>query len=93
MQSRKLQNHGMVRGTTDRIGRQVCKRSGNIKVLKRIRELLVSISETPFEGIGKPEPLKFIQTGNACYTPHRISWGIEFQVAGYKLTKGLPTLV
>ncbi len=39
------------------------KKSGNTKVLKRIRELLVSIMETPFEGIGKPEPLKYQMTG------------------------------
>lgn len=34
------------------------KASGNTVVLKRIRELLESIKETPFEGIGKPEGLK-----------------------------------
>jgi toxin YoeB len=41
----------------------VWKKSGNIKVLKRIRELLASINETPFEGVGKPEPLKYQMTG------------------------------
>lgn len=34
------------------------KKSGNTKVLKRIRLLLESIKQTPFLGLGKPEPLK-----------------------------------
>ena len=33
------------------------KKSGNKKVLQRIRDLIASIEKTPFEGIGKPEPL------------------------------------
>ena len=39
------------------------KKSGNVKALKRIRQLLASIIETPFEGIGKPEPLKYQMSG------------------------------
>jgi toxin YoeB len=35
------------------------KKSNNEVVLKRIRKLVESISQTPFEGIGKPEPLKY----------------------------------
>lgn len=31
--------------------------------LKRINELLKDISRNPYEGIGKPEPLKFKYTG------------------------------
>ena len=31
--------------------------------LKRINELLKDISRNPFEGIGKPEPLKFNYAG------------------------------
>lgn len=34
------------------------KKSGNKKIIKRITELTASILETPFTGIGKPEPLK-----------------------------------
>jgi toxin YoeB len=30
----------------------------DIKILKRINELIKDISRTPFRGIGKPEPLK-----------------------------------
>ena len=35
------------------------KQSGNNNVLKRIKALLTSIMENPYEGIGKPEALKF----------------------------------
>jgi toxin YoeB len=37
--------------------------SGKTLVLKKIRQLLESIIESPFEGIGKPEPLKFNLVG------------------------------
>ena len=33
--------------------------SGNSNALKRIKALLESISATPYEGIGKPEALKY----------------------------------
>ena len=33
------------------------KRTGNAARLKKIRSLLESIAESPFEGIGKPGPL------------------------------------
>jgi len=31
----------------------------NKKILQRINELIKNIKQSPFEGIGKPEPLKF----------------------------------
>ncbi|CAN5264066.1 hypothetical protein BH09BAC6_BH09BAC6_32840 [soil metagenome] len=34
------------------------KRSGNYKVQQKITDLINSILQTPFTGIGKPEPLK-----------------------------------
>jgi toxin YoeB len=34
------------------------KSSGNSKIQKKITDLINSISENPFAGIGKPEPLK-----------------------------------
>jgi toxin YoeB len=34
-------------------------KSGNKAILKKITELIRSITETPFDGIGKPEPLKY----------------------------------
>ena len=39
------------------------KKSGNKKVQHRIQQLLQSIQTTPFEGIGKPEPLKHQLSG------------------------------
>ncbi|MDR2122704.1 MAG: Txe/YoeB family addiction module toxin [Flavobacteriaceae bacterium] len=33
------------------------------KTLKKIKRLLTSMSETPFKGIGKPEPLKYDLSG------------------------------
>lgn len=39
------------------------KQAGNVSVLKRIRKLIEEIQEKPFEGIGKPEPLRFGLSG------------------------------
>ncbi len=39
------------------------KKTGNEKVLKRIRELTASILENPYQGIGKPEALKHQLSG------------------------------
>jgi toxin YoeB len=33
------------------------------KILKKINELIKDIQRTPYEGIGKPEPLKYDLTG------------------------------
>ena len=35
------------------------KKSGQTKLLKKIRQLIESIQQRPFEGIGKPEALKY----------------------------------
>ena len=42
---------------------QYWKKSGNKGIQQRITKLIQSILETPFEGIGKPEPLKHEFTG------------------------------
>lgn len=39
------------------------KKSGNKSIQNRITGLLESIEETPFEGIGKPERLKYHHSG------------------------------
>ena len=39
------------------------KKSGNKAIMKKITSIIISISETPFEGIGKPETLKHNLTG------------------------------
>ena len=33
-------------------------KAGNKSIIKKITQLIVSIEKRPFEGIGKPEPLK-----------------------------------
>jgi len=39
------------------------KKSGNKNVMDKITALLLSINESPFSGIGKPEPLKHKLSG------------------------------
>ena len=39
------------------------KKSNNVAVLKKIRKLVEAILQNPYEGIGKPEPLKYNLTG------------------------------
>jgi toxin YoeB len=55
-------------------------KSGNKPVLKKITQLLESVSTTPYEGIGKPEPLKYILMG--CWSrrinqEHRIVYEVH----------------
>ena len=39
------------------------KKHGEIATLEKIRRLVEAIQQSPFEGIGKPEPLKYALTG------------------------------
>jgi len=39
------------------------KQTGNEAILKKIRVLLEAITQSPFSGIGKPEPLKHQLSG------------------------------
>jgi len=55
-------------------------KSGNKPVLKKITQLIESIIGTPYEGIGKPEPLKHGLTG--CWSrritqAHRIVYEVH----------------
>ncbi|WP_096086612.1 Txe/YoeB family addiction module toxin [Agaribacterium haliotis] len=50
------------------------------KLLKRINALIKDISRSPFEGIGKPEPLKHALSGywsRRINDEHRIVYAIE----------------
>jgi toxin YoeB len=38
---------------------ELYKKSGQVNLLKKIAALIREITETPFEGTGKPEPLKY----------------------------------
>ncbi len=40
------------------------KKSGNKIIQKKIQQLIVAIMEYPYEGIGKPEPLKHELSGS-----------------------------
>jgi|LAHS01.1.fsa_nt_gb toxin YoeB len=56
------------------------KKSGNKAIMKRISELLKDISEHPFSGIGKPEPLKFGLAGKwsrRINHEHRIIYSVD----------------
>lgn len=55
-------------------------KSGQINVVKKIEKLLISIKETPFSGIGKPEPLKYEYSGKWSRRidgTHRIVYGVQ----------------
>jgi len=39
------------------------RKSGNQAILNKINSLILEISETPFSGTGKPEPLKYDLSG------------------------------
>jgi toxin YoeB len=39
------------------------KKTGNKPILKKIAQLIVAIKDSPFDGIGKPEPLKHSLAG------------------------------
>jgi len=50
------------------------------KLLKRINQLIKDIERNPFEGIGKPEPLKFNLHGywsRRIDNEHRIVYAVE----------------
>lgn len=59
------------------------KKSGNQPVLKKLRSLLESIQESPFTGIGKPEALKYDQSGNwsrRINQEHRLIYEVQDKV-------------
>ncbi|MBR6265529.1 MAG: Txe/YoeB family addiction module toxin [Bacteroidales bacterium] len=54
--------------------------SRNKAILKRIENLLASMKQTPFTGIGKPEPLKYELSGywsRRITDDHRIVYKVE----------------
>jgi toxin YoeB len=56
------------------------KKSGNILILKRIRQLVQAIQNDPFNGIGKPEALKHNLSGlwsRRINQEHRIVYKVE----------------
>lgn len=56
------------------------QKSNNDKILKRIRELLESIVDSPYQDIGKPEGLKYKYSGywsRRINKEHRLIYKIE----------------
>jgi toxin YoeB len=55
-------------------------KTGNKPILKKIAQLVESIKENPFEGIGKPEQLKYSLSGawsRRITKEHRLVYDIE----------------
>lgn len=55
-------------------------KTGNKPILKKIAQLIESIKENPFEGIGKPEQLKYSLSGawsRRITKEHRLVYDIE----------------
>ncbi|PHS65726.1 MAG: Txe/YoeB family addiction module toxin [Flavobacterium sp.] len=62
---------------------QYWKKTNNKKVIKKIKILLKNITETPFEGIGKPEALKYDFTGywsRSITREHRIVYKVDTNI-------------
>jgi toxin YoeB len=67
------------------------KSTNNEKILKRIRELLESMMSTPFQGIGKPEGLKYNLSGKwsrRIDKENRIIYEVENQLITIHSLKG-----
>jgi toxin YoeB len=59
---------------------QYWKKSGNKKIIEKIKHLLKEIQQTPFEGTGKPEALKHNWNGywsRRITSEHRLVYRIE----------------
>ncbi|RFZ92019.1 Txe/YoeB family addiction module toxin [Mucilaginibacter conchicola] len=70
---------------------QEWRKSGNAGVQKKISELIASIKETPFEGVGKPEPLKHQLTGKwsrRINHEHRIVYSFDNDIISIYSLKG-----
>lgn len=53
------------------------------KILKRVHELLKDIAQSPYQGIGKPEPLKHALSGywsRRINDEHRLVYRVQGQI-------------
>ena len=67
---------------------QYWKQSGNKSVQIKITELINSIRITPFEGIGKPEPLQYHLSGKwsrRINKEHRLIYSVDDKIQIYSL--------
>jgi toxin YoeB len=66
-------------------------KTGNKPILKKILQLTNAIIESPFEGIGKPEPLKYDFTGlwsRRITQEHRYVYSVEEDILSIHSLKG-----
>ena len=67
------------------------KRIGNKQIVKKIKELLESISIDPYKGVGQPEPLKYSLSGTwsrRINREHRIVYEVVDEVVYVLSLKG-----
>jgi toxin YoeB len=67
------------------------RKSGNKFILKKLLVLLEEVSETPFEGMGKPEPLKHNFSGywsRRINGEHRLVYQVNDDVVQILSVKG-----
>ncbi|MBL0051060.1 MAG: Txe/YoeB family addiction module toxin [Bacteroidetes bacterium] len=68
------------------------KHSGNQKIMTKISALVNDISQNPFEGLGKPENLKYSLVGlwsRRINQEHRIVYEIDAKKLLYTRQKGI----
>ena len=66
-------------------------KSGQSSLVKKIEKLLVSIKETPYTGIGKPEPLKYEYIGKwsrRIDSEHRVIYEVKDNTIFILSTRG-----
>ncbi|RKR81332.1 toxin YoeB [Mucilaginibacter gracilis] len=66
-------------------------KSGNKTIQKKISNILSSIKATPFEGIGKPEPLKHSLSGKwsrRISAEHRLIYAVDGEIIKVYSLKG-----
>ena len=67
------------------------KETGNKQIVKKIRELLESVSIDPYRGIGQPEPLKYSLSGTwsrRINREHRMIYEVQNEKAYILSLKG-----
>ncbi len=67
------------------------KKSGNKPIQKKIEELIIAIQENPYDGIGKPEPLKYSLTGSwsrRINKEHRLVYNVKTETIEIESARG-----
>ena len=67
------------------------KKNGNKQIIEKVKQLLKSISDDPYTGIGKPEPLKHDLSGawsRRINREHRLVYEVEEDVVNILSLKG-----